>query len=217
MRLVKHAHACVALEKDGQTLLIDPGAFTPDARSLLARASAVLVTHEHVDHLDVEAVREALDSRNELVVHGPHGVAELLAGTRADREGRVRTLTGGERLTLAGFDVQVVAGDHAPIHDGIPVPRTLGYVVDARVFHPGDSHLAPPGSVDTLLVPVSGPWVTVGGAIDHILAVGPRRTVAIHDVMLSAIGLASLERFLGEGGPTRTPLLVLDPGTALEL
>jgi len=217
VRLVKHAHACVTLEKDGRTLLTDPGTFTPDARALLARASTVLVTHEHVDHLDVDAVREALDARDDLALYGPAGVTALLAGTRADREGRVTTLSGGERLTTAGFDVQVVADDHAPIHDRIPVPRTLGYLVDGKVFHPGDSHLVPPGPVDTLLVPVSGPWVTVGGAIDHVVAVAPRRTVAIHDVMLSPVGLAALQRFLGETGPTGTPMLVLEPGTALEV
>jgi L-ascorbate metabolism protein UlaG (beta-lactamase superfamily) len=217
VRLVKHAHACVTLEQDGRTLLLDPGAFTPDAASLLSRASAVLVTHEHPDHLDVDAARDALDARDDLVLHGPAGVTALLAGTRADREGRIRTLVGGERLTLAGFDVQVVAGDHAPIHEAIPVPRTLGYLVDERVFHPGDSHLVPPTPVDTLLVPVSGPWATIGGAIDHVLAVHPRQTVAIHDVMLSAVGLASVERFLGETSPTGTPILVLEPGTAIDL
>jgi len=217
LRLVKHVHACVSLEKDGRTLLVDPGSFTPDAAELLARADAVLVTHEHVDHLDVEAARTALDTRDGLVLYGPSGVTALLAGTRAADEGRVRTLTGGERVTVAGFDVEVVAGEHAPVHERIPVPPTLGYVVDGQVFHPGDSHLVPPSPVDTLLLPVSGPWVGIGAAIDHVLAVGPRRAVAVHDVMLSDVGRAALPNFLGEGGPTGTPLVVLDPGTALDV
>ncbi|MGC5168833.1 MBL fold metallo-hydrolase [Luteimicrobium sp. DT211] len=216
MRLVKHAHACITFEEGDRALLVDPGAFTPDAAALLARASAVLVTHEHVDHLDADAVREALDGRDDLVLYGPAGVAALLAGTRAHREGRVRTLTGGEQLTLAGFDVRVVAGEHAPVHPQIPVPPTLGYVVEGSVFHPGDSHLVPPVPVDTLLVPVSGPWVAIGRAIDHVLAVRPRRTVAIHDVMLSEIGRGALPTFLGENGPTRTPMLVLEAGDSLD-
>ncbi|HWK92002.1 MAG TPA: MBL fold metallo-hydrolase [Luteimicrobium sp.] len=217
VRLVKHVHACVSLEKDGHRLLVDPGVFSPDAADLLDRASAVLVTHEHVDHLDVEAARTALDARDDLVVYGPAGATALLAGTRAAEEGRVRTLGGGERLAVAGFDVEVVAGEHAPVHERIPVPATLGYVVDGRVFHPGDSHLVPPGPVDTLLLPVSGPWVGIGAAIDHVLAVRPRRAVAVHDVMLSDVGRGALPAFLGETGPTGTPLVVLEPGAALDV
>ena len=50
MRLTKLEHACVRLEKDGATLVIDPAAWSmPRA---LEGASAVLVTHEHFDHFD---------------------------------------------------------------------------------------------------------------------------------------------------------------------
>ena len=50
MRLTKLGHACVRLEKDGATLVIDPGAWSgPDP---LAGAQAVLITHEHPDHLE---------------------------------------------------------------------------------------------------------------------------------------------------------------------
>jgi len=45
MLLTKLEHACVRLEKDGVTLVIDPAAWSmPRA---LEGASAVLVTHEH--------------------------------------------------------------------------------------------------------------------------------------------------------------------------
>ena len=49
MELVKHGHACVSLGKAGRRLVIDPGAWTePEA---LREADAVLVTHDHVDHV----------------------------------------------------------------------------------------------------------------------------------------------------------------------
>ena len=48
MLLTKLGHACVRLEKDDVRLVIDPGVWAgPD---VLAGASAVLITHEHVDH-----------------------------------------------------------------------------------------------------------------------------------------------------------------------
>ncbi len=50
MRIVKYTHSCVRLETDGGVLVIDPGVWSePHA---LEGADAVLVTHEHVDHID---------------------------------------------------------------------------------------------------------------------------------------------------------------------
>ncbi len=61
MRFTKLGHSCVRLEKDGAALVIDPGTWS-DAAAALNGATAVLVTHEHPDHLDAEAIRAALAS-----------------------------------------------------------------------------------------------------------------------------------------------------------
>ena len=69
MRLTKFAHACVRLEKDGKVLLIDPGTFSED--TAFEKADAVLVTHEHQDHLDIERVK-ALDVPSTRTPVSPH-------------------------------------------------------------------------------------------------------------------------------------------------
>ena len=50
MLITKFTHSCVRLEKAGRVLVIDPGMWS-EAGALLG-ADAVLVTHEHVDHVD---------------------------------------------------------------------------------------------------------------------------------------------------------------------
>ena len=55
MRITKLGHACVRIEDEGGVVVIDPGIFTdagaPDG------ADAVLVTHEHPDHVHPRHLR----------------------------------------------------------------------------------------------------------------------------------------------------------------
>ncbi|QAY59733.1 MBL fold metallo-hydrolase [Microbacterium protaetiae] len=216
MKLTKHAHACVVVEDRGVRILIDPGTFTPNARDLLAQADAVLITHDHFDHFDLDAVRDALQTRPQLTVFGPSAVIQAL--TASGIEGaRLHRVADGEQLTVAGIDVTVVGGPHALIHDGISVPDNAGYLIAGTVYHPGDAYAVPATQVDTVLVPSSGPWTKVGDAIDFVRAIAPRQTVPIHEAMLSEIGIGSFARFLGPDGLTGVELVPLAPGASIEI
>ncbi|GAB6899356.1 MBL fold metallo-hydrolase [Kineosporia succinea] len=212
MNLTKHAHATVTLEG----VLVDPGAFTPNAPQLLAEASAVVITHEHVDHFAQDEVRAALAARPGLRLWGPAAVTAALGSGGEVSPHQLNTVTGGELFDIDGLPVRAFGGAHAPIHDGIEVPHNIGYLFGGSIFHPGDSYAVPDVEVETLLVPTSGPWSKAGEAIDFITAVAPRRTVQIHDVMLSAVGRTSFSRFLGEKGLTGTPMLSPAPGETVE-
>lgn len=217
IKLTKYPHATVLIEEAGQRFLIDPGTFTPTSAELLATTTAVLITHDHFDHFDVDTIGTALEERADLRLWGPSSVVAALEGTVASREGRIVVVRPGDAHDVSGVNVRVFGGDHAQIHDGITVPHNVGYLVGDRVFHPGDSYLVPDVRDDTLPVPVSGPWVSVGDAIDFINAVGPRLTIQIHDIMLSDIGRASTAKFLGENGLTKIPMLVLAADESTEL
>ncbi|MDN4476564.1 MBL fold metallo-hydrolase [Demequina sp. SYSU T00192] len=196
MRLTKHSHACVAVESGDGRLLVDPGVYTPDAAALLAGADAVLLTHEHPDHVHAEVVLAALADRPELVVYGPEAV---VGGWVTRFPGRAAAVAPGDAFAVGGIDVEVHGGTHAVVHADLPVIANVGYLIGGRVYHPGDSY-APPGvDVEVLLVPVSGPWVKLGEAADYVRAVAPARAIQIHDAMLSEIGAASVTRFLGTG------------------
>ncbi len=55
MRITKFGHACVRLEHDGRSIVLDPGMFTePEA---VDGAGAVLITHEHPDHYQPDLLR----------------------------------------------------------------------------------------------------------------------------------------------------------------
>ncbi|WP_327001799.1 MBL fold metallo-hydrolase [Dactylosporangium sp. NBC_01737] len=197
MRLTKYGHACVRLDDGDRALVIDPGVYSEPAA--LAGATAVLVTHEHADHVDVAALAAARAADPSLTVYTHPALAAELDAVAVEV---------GDTFTAAGFTVRVVGGVHAEIIDGLPGCPNVGFVVDG-VYHPGDALFVPAEPVDTLLVPASGPWVKLGEVIEFTRRVRPARAFPIHDVNLSTHGLASFDDWLDETAGTdytRVPL-----------
>ena len=194
MRLTKLGHACVRLEKDGMTLVVDPGSFS--AADALEGAQAVLITHEHVDHVVADRLRAAIQRHPDLRIWSTRTVAELLTGAH------VEAVADGEAFSIDGrFDVQVRGEWHAVVHPDVPRIVNVGFLVDGLVFHPGDAFTLPSQPVDTLLVPVHAPWSKVAEVIDYVRAVKPRQVIPIHDGLLNDVGLALVDGLLGERGP----------------
>lgn len=211
MQLTKYNHATVVLERDGATLVVDPGAFTPEAADLVRSATAVLVTHEHFDHLDVDAVRAGLEANPDLVVRGPQPVVDQLGA----HDGRVGAVAAGDAFTVGPFAVRVFGEQHAVIHPDVPVIPNVGYLVDDAVFHPGDAYLVPGVPVPTLLMPTSGPWTHMAEAVDYVRTVAPARIVQIHETMLSDLGQQSTARFLGPEVLGSVPVTILPAGESI--
>jgi L-ascorbate metabolism protein UlaG (beta-lactamase superfamily) len=211
MQLTKLGHACVRLTKDGASLVIDPGVWSgPDP---LAGASAVLITHEHADHLDADKVRSALEANADLQLWSNPSVA----GKFADFGDRIHAVAHGDTFSTAGFDVHVYGQDHALIMSKIPVIANTGFAVDGEVFHPGDSFTVPEETVPTLLVPVSAPWLKFGEVADFIAASSPTRGYAIHDAIMNDFGIGLVSNLLKVVSPPESPIVRLQPGTTVEL
>ena len=211
MLLTKLGHSCVRLEKNGARLVIDPGVWSgPD---VLAGASAVLVTHEHNDHLDDGAVRAALTADPDLQLWAN----ETVAGQFAQFGDRVHEVGHGDVFSAAGFDVHVYGTDHAVIDRVMPVIRNTGFAVDGQVFHPGDSFTVPDERVPVLLVPVTAPWLKFSEVADYIRIVGPERGFWIHDALVNDNAAHLLENLLTLAPAKSGPASYLVPGTSVEL
>ncbi|MFE9259056.1 MBL fold metallo-hydrolase [Streptomyces sp. NPDC006879] len=210
MEFTKLRHACVRLEKDGQSMVIDPGVFSEQDAAV--GADAILVTHEHADHFDEQRLRAALEADPAVELWTLASVADKMA---AAFPGRVHRVGDGDTFTAAGFEVQVQGELHAVIHPDIPRVTNVGYLVDGSLFHPGDALTVPAQPVETLLLPVHAPWNKIAEVIDYLREVKPRRAVDIHDVYLSDPALPIYESLLGAlGGCDRTRFA---PGEATPL
>jgi L-ascorbate metabolism protein UlaG (beta-lactamase superfamily) len=188
------------LERAGRVLVIDPGIWS-EPQALLG-ADAVLVTHEHVDHVD----------RLRLAGLG----APVYAPSGSDLGGLpYEALNPGDEREIAGFRIRAVGGRHAALLDDQPVPPNLGYVVDREVYHPGDSLDQPAIAVSTVLVPAGGPWLALRDAITFLRDVAPKRAIPIHDVLLTELGQLAADRWLASSGVAEYRRL--PPGASITL
>ncbi len=211
MRIHKHGHACVRLESSGVTVVLDPGMFTDLAA--VDGATAVLITHEHLDHWTPEVL-----AATDAPVFTIEAVAARIRESAPAVAERVTVVAPGDVLDV-GIPVTVVGQKHAVIHPELPHFDNSGYLIEVEgslIFHPGDALTVPEVTPDLLLLPVSAPWLKVSECIDYARAVGAPRSLAIHDAVYSEAGLGIVDGHLGRFlAPTGQDYLRLGVGQEL--
>jgi L-ascorbate metabolism protein UlaG (beta-lactamase superfamily) len=189
-------HATVLIEVDGARLLTDPllrpwlahlrRHGPPPPAGLADNLDAVLISHLHLDHLDLPSLRRIPRTTRLLA---PRGAGRLLR-----REGfpHAEEIAAGEQVDVAGATVTAVPA----VHDGRRFPYgpsadTLGFVAGGRIYFAGDTDLfdgmAELTGMELALLPVWGWGPSLGeGHLDPTAAaraaalVQPRMAVPIH-------------------------------------
>jgi hydroxyacylglutathione hydrolase len=171
---------CFLLRRDGSTgaLIVDPGEEAPrilgSVEELGVNVEAILVTHCHFDHIGAVApVAEATGA--------PVYVSEIERPVLADIMSYVpfpgfgpyesyeadHTLKGGEKLELAGFEIDVLfTPGHSPGHLTYSIPAE-------RAIFSGDVLFQ--GSVGRVDLP-GGDWDTLLGSIGSLVESLPEDT-----------------------------------------
>lgn len=189
MQLTKYEHACFCIEKEGRTVVVDPGVFTTDFTAPES-VVAIVITHHHPDHFDPEHIDAIMEENPTATIIGPADVTNELS--RYD----TKTVHGGDSFALHGFDFDFYGEDHAVIHPDIPKIKNVGVLIEDRVYYPGDAWTVPDKSVDTLALPIGAPWLKVSDAVEFMKTVGARLTFPTHDAILNSYGRQVYDRIL---------------------
>lgn len=181
MKITKLGHCCfVAEPKVGVRIMTDPGAPSycgvPHAERNI---SAILITHEHQDHLHVESLKEILQNNPTAIV-----ITNTSVGNILDREGvSFVKVEEGETYNIEGVIIAGFGNTHAIIYDTYGQVQNTGYMIDSLCY-PGDAFHYPNQTVDILALPVAGPWMKLSNAIEYAKKINPRIAFPVHDAMI---------------------------------
>ena len=192
-------HSTLVVEIDGLRILTDPA--LRDRIGPLIRQGpvpesdayrdidAVLISHLHLDHLDVPSLRR-LDGRPTLIV--PRGSEPLM---RRSHLHNFVEMAPGEAIAFGGITIRTTKAEHGGARPPAgPIAQAMGFLLEGdrhSVYFAGDTDLFPemadiPGP-DVALLPVSGWGLTRGpGHLDPTEAaraltlVRPRLAIPIH-------------------------------------
>jgi L-ascorbate 6-phosphate lactonase len=167
------------IELEDQCLLVDPWLSPHELRAIpipplqlaVEDVDWLLVTHEHLDHLDLPLLPQLLEASPDVGVVLPEPIVPMLGG--AVRPDRIRAVQPGDVVDLEGLSVHVVPALHGvtmddAYGDGSAIggrPRFVGYVLDSSppIYHAGDTvpHAELVGAltgleVDIALLPING-------------------------------------------------------------
>ncbi len=187
VKITRMGHAALLVEAAGTRILIDPGVLSVEAAFDLEDLDAIVVTHQHPDHLDRERLGGLLDRNPSAALLCDPETAELVEG------GDWMAHSHDDETMVGGLTVLGVGAQHAEIVPALPRIANTGVLVGAdgepTLFHPGDSYEHAPAGVDVLALPLTAPWTKSAETVQFVHRVAPRTLFPIHDAGLSEFGL----------------------------
>lgn len=156
MKLTKYAQSAFLIEEKNKRILIDPGSYCYDENFTAndwGKVDILLITHTHADHCFPEAIKVLKQNNPGLVILSNNQVKQKLA-----EEGiEVEILEVGEERNIDGIKITGVESVHGDLPSGNPKPDVLGFLIDNKVYHPGDTiYLEEKPRAEVALLPICG-------------------------------------------------------------
>jgi L-ascorbate metabolism protein UlaG (beta-lactamase superfamily) len=218
MKIYKYIHSCILLEEGNTKVLFDPGymsfvegAVKPED---FTGISAVVITHEHRDHMDISALK-VLCYRNKAPVLTNNSVAALLA-----KEGIDAVVMKDSGYCAGDITLKAITAEHEK-NFLLKSPPNNAYIANDIFLHPGDSldtALYAYKNIKVLALPAAASWANHMQIVKFALAISPKTIVPIHDGFIKDFYLEAknnqYQKFFSKHNITFHPLGV---GKSIEL
>jgi L-ascorbate metabolism protein UlaG (beta-lactamase superfamily) len=152
-------HGTLMMEFQGHVIHCDPWARLADYGTL-PRADVVLITHEHGDHLDPQALQKIRTDSTVVIL--TEACAEKVSGGTIMRNGDIRTVAGVTVEAVPAYNLVHKRDDGTFFH---PKGRGNGYVLTfgkTRVYVAGDTENTPEmkalKNIDIAFLPMNLPY-----------------------------------------------------------
>lgn len=157
------------MEENGKVALFDPGMYSIDTLPIdkLTNLDYLLITHEHLDHLDVPFIKTLLIKFPNLKIITNNSVKNILAKENIFS------------FTEEDENVSLTPVPHEKIWMGNPAENIMITFLN-KLSHPGDS-LTFSQSADILALPIQAPWGSTQWAVETALKIKPKVIIPIHD------------------------------------
>lgn len=184
MKITKYGHCCLLIETNDKRILTDPGGWS-DIPDDLSNLDAIVITHEHGDHLHIDSLKQLLENNPQAKVITNKSVGKIIA----EEEIAFTLVADGDSHELGEVKIEGVGDTHAHIYADIPTVENTGYIFNDRFYYPGDAFYNPKReSIEILALPVCGPWMHISEAVDFAKAIKPKHAFPVHDGMLKEFG-----------------------------
>jgi len=152
-------HATLMFTFGGKIIHVDPVSREADY-STMPKGDIILITHDHPDHLDPEAIAKVRKEGTAILL--PEKCASAVAGGTVMKNGDVRTVDGLRIEAVPAYNIVHKRSSGEPFH-----PRGVGngYIItfgDKRVYVAGDTENIPEmkelSNIDVAFLPMNLPY-----------------------------------------------------------
>ena len=183
MKITKYPQSAILIEnyKD-KKILIDPGSYCYSEKFTAdnwEKIDILLITHTHADHCLPEAIKIIKQNNPDLIILANAEVKDKL---KNDVGVDCEIVKPQEEKQINNIKIKGIKSIHGDLPSGNPKPDVIGFLIDDKIYHPGDTiYLEEKPKAEILFVPICGTVVMNSKeAARFSREISPKLTIPIH-------------------------------------